>query len=364
MNGSNGIKWQFYLTSEEAWDAMLLEIANAKKSIDLEQYILINDNVGNKFIELLMKKADEGLKIRIFCDQIGSFPLYRSYVKEALLKKGIPLVFFNPVLPWNPNRESLWYFRDHSKLMIIDDEIGFTGGICLAEEMQGWRESYVKIKGPVVSQMKNAFEVMWNKEYRKPAYFFKKKNNNHNHIRDRFRYLTNSPLPRKKFMYKELIRAIKSADHYLYLTTPYFLPNHHLLREIKKASKRGVKVILLIPKNPNHILIEIGSGTFFEDLLEHNVKIFRYEKTMIHSKTAVVDGTWSTIGSLNLDNISLRYNFEANLVSTDKDFSFELEKHFLDDLKLSKELLLNDWMKRPLRRKIVEVIIWPFRKLL
>ena len=358
----NGAKWQFYLTSEEAWDAMLQEIELAKKSIDLEQYIFVNDAIGNKFIELLIKKSEEGISIRIFCDEVGSFPLYRSKIKMELEKKGIPLKFFNSVLPWNPNRESLWYFRDHRKLMIIDDEIGFTGGICLAEEMQGWRESYVKITGPVVDQMKETFEIMWEKSYRKPEFFFKNKTDEEK--REKFKYLTNSPLPGKRFMYKELIDVIKNSKHYLYLTTPYFLPDSRLLREIKHASKRGVKVCILVPKIPNHILIEIGSRTFFEDLLKHNVKIFRYEKTMIHSKTAVVDGSWSTIGSLNLDNISLRYNFEANLVSTDKEFTFELERQFLNDLKLSKELFLDEWLKRPIRQKIAELIIWPIRKLL
>lgn len=355
-------KWQFYLTSEEAWAVMLKEIESAKKSIDLEQYILINDNIGNKFIDLLIKKADEGLKIRILCDEVGSFPLYRSSAKETLFKKGIQLIFFNSVLPWNPNRESLWYFRDHRKLMVIDEEIGFTGGVCLAEEMQGWRESYVKITGPIVTQMKEAFEIMWFKQYRKAAFFFKKKTKKQQD--EKFQYLTNSPLLRKRFMYNELIEAIKNAKHYLYLTTPYFLPDSRLLRKIKRASQRGVKVCLLIPKKPNHILIEIGNRTFLEDLLEHGVRIFRYEKSMIHSKTAVIDGTWSTIGSLNLDNISLRYNFEGNLVSTDKAFSFELEKQFLDDLKLSEELTLKDWRKRPLRQKLAEIIIWPIRKLL
>ena len=341
---------------------MLQEIELAKTSIDLEQYIFVNDDVGNKFIDLLIKKADEGLKIRIFCDQVGSFPLYRSGVKEKLLGKGIILKFFNPVLPWNPNRESLWYFRDHRKLMIIDEEIGFTGGICLAEEMQGWRESYVKINGPVVTQMKEAFEIMWHKKYRKPAFFFKKRTKIQK--QEKFQYLTNSPLPQKRFMYRELLNTIKNAKHYLYLTTPYFLPDFNILREMKKASKRGVKVYLLIPKNPNHILIDIGSGTFFNDLLKNKVRIFRYDKSMIHSKTAVADGTWSTIGSLNLDNISLRYNFEGNLVSTDKNFAFGLEKQFLDDLKLSGELTYSQWIKRSLRRKIAEFFIWPFRKLL
>jgi cardiolipin synthase len=133
---------------------------------------------------------------------------------------------------------------------------------------------------------------------------------------------------------------------------------------MKRACKRGVEIRALVPYNANHRIVDLGMNTFFDDLLSSGVRIFRYRAAMIHGKTAVIDGSWSTIGSLNLDNLSLRYNFEGNIVSTDKSFAFELEKQFLEDLALSEELTITEWRKRPLLQKFLEILVWPVRKFL
>lgn len=355
--------WKFYTDSKQAWDAMLEAISDAKLSIDLEQYIFSYDSIGIKFLDALKEKANTGVRVRILCDEVGSFALSRSDVVSSLSQAGIKTKFFNSVIPWSLNKESLYYFRDHKKLLVIDKRIGFTGGVCLGEEMRNWRESSVRIEGPVVAQMSEAFDVMWSKLYHKFKFYFKKKNKELNQNYD-FNYITNAPLPRKRYMYRELVRAIQDSKHYIYLTTPYLLPDSRLFRNIKRACKRGVEVRILIPANNDHWIVGIASGTFFDALLEAGVRIFRYNGAMIHSKTGVIDGIWSTIGSLNLDNLSLRYNFEGNIVSTDKSFTFELERQFLDDLKISTELAKSEWDKRGLGTRLLEVMIWPFRKLL
>ncbi len=361
MDEARETSWKFYTSSAEAWDAMLRDLHDAKETIDLEQYIFVGDVVGNKFLEVCKRKAREGVHVRIFCDEIGSFGLSRSDEIESLKEAGVKIRFFNPIMPWNAGAESLWYFRDHRKLLVIDRKIGFTGGACLAEEMRNWRESHVRIEGHVVKEMSHAFNTMWNKEYKKPFFYFQKKKKN---VVEPFSYITNSPLPRKRFMYHELVRILKSAKHYIYLTTPYFLPDHRITRLLKAAARRKkVEVRLLVPEHPNHLLVDIGARTFFDEMLRSGVKIFLY-KSMIHGKTGVVDGNWSTIGSLNLDNVSLRYNFEANLVSTDTNFAFELEKQFMTDLGSAKELTLSEWRARPFIQKVVEALVWPIRKLL
>lgn len=354
--------WKFYKNSEEGWQAMLDAIERAEESIELEQFIFFYDSIGIKFLDALKIKAGQGIKIRIFCDAVGSSSLSTPAIEKELKHSGIEIKFFNPIVPWHPNNETFWYFRDHRKLMIVDKTIGFTGGLCLGEEMRGWRESYVKIAGPVVLEMIESFEVMWNKAYRKVKYYLKKRK-----VRlgaCDFQYLANSPLPAKRYMYRELIRAVRSARHYIYLTTPYFLPDSRLMRNLRLAVERGVLVRLLVPFTTNHLAVDIGMGTFFDYALRAGINISRYTASMIHSKTVIIDGNWSTIGSLNLDNISLRYNFEGNIVSTDKQFSFELEKQFLNDLKLSTELTLSYWQNRSIFRKIAELFIWPIRKLL
>jgi cardiolipin synthase len=266
--------------------------------------------------------------------------------------------------------------------MIVDKKIGFTGGVCLGEEMRNWRESSVRIEGPIVSQMLESFDVMWHKRYHKWKYYLpknfaenfkedlreaftglRKPKRNPENSKD-FQYLTNAPLPGKHYLYRELIRAVKQAKHYIYLTTPYLLPDSRLFRNLKEAANRGVVIRILVPLNTNSILVNIGMGTFFKEMMEHGIEIFRYSASMIHAKTAVVDGSWSTIGSLNLDNLSLRYNFEGNIVSIDKQFAFELEKQFLEDLKMASRLSIEDWNRRSRFRKFLEVLIWPLRAFL
>lgn len=357
--------WKFYLKSEEAWDAMLKAISSASLSIDIEQYIFENDSIGKKFISLLIDKAKAGIKVRIICDEVGSFSFSGSKEVELLRDSGVLIMFFNPFLPWKPNRETFWYFRDHKKLMIVDGVIGFTGSVCLSDEMKEWRESHVEVTGPVVSQMILAFEIMWSKQYKKFKYIFRKKNKNQSsfvNLPD-FEYLTNAPLPRKRFIYYELLRRFKQAKQSILLTTPYFLPNHSLLKALKSASQRGVLVELLIPHSTDNILAHLGARTFFTDLLKNNIKIYRFS-SMIHSKTIVVDDSWSTIGSLNLDNVSLRYNFEGNLVSRNEKFSKELRNQFNNDLLSAKPLTLEEWKKRPFMNKVFEILVWPFRKFL
>lgn len=356
--------WKFYTTSEGAWDAMLRSIASASLSIDIEQYIFSKDNVGRKFIDALKLASKRGVKIRVFCDEVGSFDLYQSNIKTELARENIEIKFFNSIVPWNTNRESIWYFRDHRKLMIVDKSIGFTGGICISEYMNHWRESHVEITGPVVNEMIHAFEIMWHKKYYHPSYYFPKKKKGVLPLeKEEFRYITNSPLPRKRHMYKELLKALSKAKRYIYLTTPYFLPDHKLLRAILESRKRGVEIKLLVPEHPNHLLVDIGARTYFNELLSHNIQIFLYKK-MIHGKTIVIDDAWSTIGSLNLDNVSLRYNFEANLVSTNTLFGSELKTQFEKDLTDANPLTLELWKKRPLTDRILEWLVWPIRKLL
>lgn len=343
---------------------MLLAIEEAKESIDVEQYIFYFDLIGRMFLEALSNKALQGVKVRLFCDSVGSYSFIRSGTAKELEKAGVEITFFNPVTPWHPNNESLWYFRDHRKLIVIDKRIGFTGGVCLGADMRGWRDSHVRIEGPVVNDMIHSFEVMWKKAYRKVRFLLKKQKRLQAEDVSSFRYLTSAPLPGKRYLYRELIRAVKSAKSYIHLTTPYFLPDYKLSRSLKAAARRGVEVSILVPERANILVVDLGMETFFTDMLENGIRIFRYGAALLHGKTGVIDGSWSTIGSLNLDNLSLRYNFEGNIVSTDKTFAGELEEQFKEDLVHSTELTLPDWQKRSFHQRILEILVWPIRKFL
>ncbi|HEY4511407.1 MAG TPA: phospholipase D-like domain-containing protein [Candidatus Paceibacterota bacterium] len=349
--------WKFYLNSKDAWDAMLVAVRSATVSIDLEQFILYTDEIGNEFITLCQEKAKQGVRVRILCDAAGSFGLYGSLVPNLLEESGVKIAFFNTFIPGVGNNHTPWLFRDHRKMLVVDSTVAFTGGICLGEAMRSWRDTHVELRGEVVAEMEYEFNRMWSyahkrrfrSRFKKPA------------ATEGYHYVPNLPLPRRRYLYYTLIEAIRGARHYVYLTTPYFVPDRRLFRVLSLAALRGVDVRILIPRTSDNHIVDVAAHTHFAHVLKAGVKIHRYTGSMIHAKTAVIDDEWATVGSLNLDNVSLRYNFEGNIVSTDKKFAAELKSHFLKDLPQSKELTQEVWEKRGIIQKLKEILVRPIR---
>lgn len=342
--------WSFYLNSEDAWQAMLDVMKQARVSIKLEQFILELDDVGDSFIKLAQEKAAEGVQVKILLDAAGSFNFFGSSFWRSIAKPNFEIAFFNSVIPGTFGRHTSWYFRDHRKLLVVDSEVAFTGAVGLGERLRGWRDTHVKIEGCVVSEMELTFDRMWNRAHKRTP----KSEKNLPRCGDGFNYIGNSPLPRRRYLYHRFIDALRGAREKIYLTTPYFVPDRRLLRVLKLAAHRGVDVRLLVPDVSDHLFVDMAGRSFFSKLLEAKIRVYEYKGRMIHAKTAVVDNDWSTMGSLNFDNISLRYNFEANLVSTDRQFTKELESQFVVDLHNAKEILLPDWQKRSPILKILE----------
>jgi cardiolipin synthase A/B len=353
-------RWELYTRTEDAWKAMLEACEQAEKRIDLEQFVMYADEIGMRFIDVCRRKAREGVVVRILCDAAGSFGLFTSGIPNELSKEGVQIVFFNTLMPWAEHNYTSWFFRDHRKLLVIDSKIAFTGGICIGEAMRDWRDTHVRIEGDIIKEMEREFNSMWERA-------FKRRERIENRITEStqgFHYVTSSPRRRKRFLYYRLIDAIRNAKHFVYLTTPYFVPDRRLVRVLKLAARRGVDVRLLVPHTSDHPMVNSATRTYFHHCLESGIKIYLYKDTMIHAKTGIIDDEWSTVGSLNLDNISLRYNFEANIVTTDREFALELKKHFFDDIAKSELLTLEAWIRRPAFDRIVELLAWPFRKML
>jgi cardiolipin synthase len=225
--------------------------------------------------------------------------------------------------------------------------------------MKGWRDTNVRIEGKVVGEMSNAFERMWAraKKYRNLP------TRRHAHDEE-FRYITNYPTPGKRHVYVDIIEAIRNARHYIYITTPYFVPTHRLARTLKLAAERGVDVRIIIPEKSDYYAVDLGARAFFNMLLESGVRIFLFTGNMIHSKSIIIDGTWATVGSMNLDSASLLYNFEANIVTSNTSFAEELAAHFVRDIQETKEVLWKDWKNRFFIEKIPEILIRLVRKFL
>lgn len=322
--------WKFFTSSETTWQELLQICESAEESIDLEQYVFGAGGVIEKqFTDLFLKKAKQGIKIRMLLDALGSFSFYRCADYDELHKAGIEINYHFAILPPPVKRLLPFILRDHRKLVVIDKKIGYIGGVIIEERARGWRDTFVRIEGPVVKDMQEAFDKVWKRTLRSEPVGQVRSENEHKE----FWIAGNSFHLRNKDLYRAFLRAITSAKKNIYITTPYFFPNDEFLRALYFARGRGVEIIFLFPKTSDNKIADFLARFFYKRLHKRGIKIFLYTKKIIHAKTMVIDGRWSTVGSCNLDLLSLWWNYELNLMSTNVTFASELEQQFLDDLK-------------------------------
>jgi cardiolipin synthase len=338
--------WQFFLEPQKTWDAMYQDCSQAKKSIEFEQYILENDAVGRRFMELFTQKAKEGLKIFVICDRFGSSLLYRSKWVRKLRRHGGRLYFYNPLSKWMILTPWRWFPRTHTKTLLIDSAIAYTGGVCIAERMRHWRDTHIRVTGPVVSEIREAFDDIENRILQKKSKGIPVVG------KDRpFRYILNRPLQRRGAVYKELVKAVQDANHYIYITSAFFIPNRRLLRELKAAHDRGVDVRVLVPGHSDVPMADWLCLSYTPRFFAAGLRIYHYQGTVLHSKTAIIDDSWGTVGSTNFDIISFFHNREGNIVTTDANAITEMKQQFFVDLEHSAELTVEGWKKVPLWKK-------------
>jgi len=350
-----------YTKTEEAWKAMLFDCARASVSIDIEQYIFEHNEIGDKFLEILKRKTKEGVKIRMLIDTAGSYSFYQSQIPGQLRKLGIQVRFFNIISPWRIPNFFSWFFRNHKKTLVIDKRVGFTGGTGMGDHMKDWRDTTGRLEGAVVMEITASFEDMWYLADETNIISKVKLFRGYTKKQD---FITNAPYFQKRFLYHTLMNSLSKAKENIHLTTPYFVPDRRLISILKRAVRRGVDVRVILPEKIDVPLVASASHSSFGELLKHGVKIFKYSPSVLHAKTAVVDGVWGTYGSFNLDSLSFRYNYEGNIVTTDPNAVAQLGRHFEEDLKNSKEITLASWKVRSFSDKIRELLVWPFRGLL
>ncbi|MFA4818160.1 MAG: phospholipase D-like domain-containing protein [Parcubacteria group bacterium] len=357
--------WQFYLTGEQAWEAMLLACGRAEKSIDVEQFIFAYDSIGRRFHELFIAKTRAGVRVRLIIDGGGSYGFYNSKPHRELVQAGVEVKFFSTISPWRLNNISSFFFRNHRKLLIIDDVVGFTGGVGVEERMRVWRDTHLSISGPVVAEFSQAFALMWRTISSGNYKRFRRKWK----AVGEFALLINSPRFRQRHVYYEYMRRLRRAKRYIYLTSPYFVPSQRLFFWLMRKARRGLDVRLLLPEQSDYDMVDVAGRSYYQPLLNAGVRVYQYpcglkRERMLHVKSAVVDDSWATIGSSNLDSLSFVYNYEANLVSTNPGFAGEVRAQFMHDLKSAKEIMPADWPRRSALQKFYELLTWPFHWLL
>jgi len=320
---------RFFTSPRATWDAMRADISAAQKSVEMEQYILNNDDVGVGFMNLFLEKQRAGVQVRLLLDRVGSRTLYGSDYIRQLEEAGGQVRFYNPPLLKDLFRPARWFPRNHTKTLLIDSTIGWIGGVCIEAAMADWRDTMIRFTGPAVSMIEEKFHlerIRWRARFKR----FVKRDRDE---RMPFEYIVHRPHLGPNPIYRRLVRAIREAKTSVDLVTPYFLPPFGLRRAIRLAAKRGVKVRVMMSEATDSPLADRVSHSYFPWMYRKGIRIFLYQKTMLHAKYAIVDDAWATIGSSNLDYLSLKHNREANILIRDPSIIATLRGHFDDDMK-------------------------------
>jgi cardiolipin synthase len=339
----------------------------ARDHIHLETYIIDDDDVGRQFSDLMLKRRAEGVQVSLIYDSVGSFTNPASFF-ERLRNGGVQVVEFNPVNPFKAQGKWLLAHPDHRKMLIVDGKIAITGGINISSvyssKLSGsaddegtqlpWRDTDVQIEGPAVAEFQKLFLETWSKqngpELAGQNYYPSLKEEGNALVR----VVGSTPGSDNRLTFIVYVAAITYAEHSIHLTNAYFIPDDQILKAFKDAAGRGVDVKIILPGATDSTLALYAAQYNYSELLESGVKIYERRNALLHSKTAVIDGVWSTVGSTNLDYWSLLSDDEVNAVILSREFAVEMEKSFAKDLAESHEIRWEEWKERPLFSKLRE----------
>ncbi|HWT71802.1 MAG TPA: cardiolipin synthase [Oxalicibacterium sp.] len=348
--------------------AMIAAIKTAKDNVNLETYIFDEGMLGEEFSNLLIQKQQAGVQVNIIYDGVGSLSTPPEFFKK-LHDAGISLVEFNPVNPlkrfgrdWRLNN------RDHRKILVVDGKVAFTGGINISDDYSsgslfrsksrdkshlGWRDTHVRVEGPAVASFQWLFLQTWVNQKGvelKHANYFPQLQPAGNQI---VRVIGSEPGGNYE-TYKAYVLAMQEAKVSIHVTNAYFVPDKQLVDALIGAAQRGVDVKIIFPGVSDAGLVRFATQSFYTQLLKGGVRVYELQASVLHAKTAVIDGYWSTVGSTNLDMRSFLHNREVNMIALDAPFGAIMESTFNEDLKNSVEITAEKWEQRPFTHRVGE----------
>ena len=355
---------------QATYEAMLAAISTARDHINMETYILEDDAVGRRFAQALIGRQQEGVQVNLIHDSVGTLGTPKAFFK-TLLDSGIKVLEFNPVNPLDARKGWELNQRDHRKLLIVDGRTAFLGGINISSVYSGgsfsrgnrppadgslaWRDTDIELQGPVVADFQKLFLATWEaqkgdalptRNYFPPPV---------SAGREVVRAIGSSPDEPFSQIYATLLSAIGSAETSVHLTNAYFVPDPQLLAALEAAAARGVDVQLILPSQTDSWLVFHAGRGYYEQLLRAGVKIHERRGVVLHSKTALIDGVWATIGSTNLDWRSFLHNQELNAVVLGAGFGGQVQAMFDKDLAASDAITLREWNRRTLDLRVKEL---------
>lgn len=349
----------------ESFSIIYDAIRNARELICLEFYIFRNDETGTELAEILKQKAAEGVRVCLLYDHFGSLTTPLRFWK-GLEQAGVEVRASRPFKWASPFH---YIHRDHTKLIIVDGNTAFTGGLNIANEYRGysrlrkhtgWRDTGIFLEGPIAAMLLVRFRAAWAiwKGREIPAGSHAKSFVGGVPVLPIFTHSSRS----RRWMRKLLYYSINNARESIYLTTAYFTPSRRMIEVLGNAVGRGVDVRLLLPGKSDVSSAHYAGRAFFSRLLKAGVRIYNYNGEILHAKTAVFDRIWLVIGSANLDFQSLRRNDEGNVGISDREFGVQMTAIFKEDLQKSEEIALSTWRARPVGDKIKEHFFALFRR--
>ena len=357
--------------------AMLAAISAAKDHINLETYIIEDDEMGRQFADLLLARQAAGVQVHLIYDSVGCIRTPREFF-ERLKEGGVQVLEFNPVNPLTAKKGWQVNNRDHRKLLLVDGRTAFIGGINISNvyssgssptrstpsspKSGGWRDTQIQIEGPVVAEFQKLFLATWEKQHGPPLAgknYFPALSPRGNEL---VRSIGSSYDDPHSLIYLTLISAITNAEKSVHLTNAYFVPDPQILQALLDAARRDVDVTLILPALSDSNLVFHAGRSYYTELLAAGVKIYERGGGVLHSKTVVIDGVWSCIGSTNLDWRSFLHNDEVNAVILGPEFAQQMQAMFERDLAASTAITAEAWARRPLRFKLKELMsrIWQY----
>jgi cardiolipin synthase len=344
----------------QIFPSMLAAIRAAQKTINLEFYIYWDGEIARQFAEALAERARAGVAVKIILDAVGSSQMSQLLI-DFMHRNGIDLEWYHPLRWYTISR---FNHRTHRKLMVVDGTVGFSGGVGIADVWLGdadskdhWRETVVRVEGPVVMQMQFAFMDNWVKsrgELLTGLDYFPQVAPLGNHCTQVIKSSPSEGSSAVKLLY---IVSIVSATKSIYISNAYFVPDRDTLRALEGAVRRGVDVRVIVPGEITDVpIVREASRMHYDLMLRRGIRIFEFQPTMMHAKTMVVDGIWSTVGSSNFDERSFRLNDEVNVNIYSEEIAQQMEAMFFQDLARSEEITLRKWFRRPRWSRIKEAL--------
>jgi cardiolipin synthase len=355
-----GNKVSLLFDGPQTLGAMAAAIAAAKDNINLETYIFDQDEMGLRFADLLMRKQREGVQVNIIYDCVGTIGTPEAFF-DRMRRAGIHLCPYHPLNPllrigrWKINN------RDHRKILVVDGKVAFTGGANISQTYAkgslfhsrskkpsslGWRDTHVRIEGPAVAPLQLLFVENWFSQQEHgldPKVYFPPLAT----AGDKTVLVVGSQPGGDFEIYRAYVQAFEQARQTIHLTAAYFVPDAQLMKALEAAAHRGVQVELILTNVNDSGIVHQATQSYYEELLKAGIRVFQLKSSILHAKTGVIDGHWSTVGSTNMDMRSFINNKEINVMVTGDSFGREMEDAFAEDLKNSTEITLKDWEKRP-----------------